>query len=305
MTGVDLAARVVNSRTVVRAADGKAFAVRNSVSNERLAELKARIAAIEKQPLPDRAALPAGEGSAPSLLALTRPLPGLLQEIYADRRPDGGAALGFALALVRDLVTLARPAVFFLQLVHAAQEAGLPYALGLPGFGLTPDRLVLGRLAHVKELLWAIEEAIACRAVAAVVAELPDDTRALDFTASRRLSLRAAAGGASVLLLRYGEDRMASAARLRWHVAPAPSQAPPFDALAPGPPRWRATLERSSLPQSVLRGGEDLLLDWTENGFIPIRPDATGPDVPGAGPRRPPPSGAPPALLGDRLAQAG
>jgi protein ImuA len=279
--------------------------MRNGVQMEKLAELKARIAAIEKQPLPDRAALPAGEGSAPSLLALTRPLPGLLQEIYADRRPDGGAALGFALALVRDLVTPARPAVFFLQLTHAAQEAGLPYAPGLARFGLAPARLVLGRLAQVKELLWAIEEAVACRAVAAVVAELPEAAKALDFTASRRLSLRAAAGGASVLLLRYGEDRMASAARLRWHVAPAPSQAPPFDALAPGLPRWRATLERSSLPQSVLRGGEDLLLDWTENGFIPIHPDATGPDLPGAGLRRPPSSGAPPALLGDRLAQAG
>lgn len=284
-------------------ADGKAFAVRDSVSNERLAELKARIAAIEKQPLPDRADRPGGQGGAPSLLELTRPLPGLLQEIYADRHPDGGGALGFALALVRDLVTPARPAVFFLQPVHAAQEAGLPYAPGLAGFGLPPDRLVIGRLAHVKELLWAIEEAVACRAVAAVIAELPEDAKTLDFTASRRLSLRAAAGGASVLLLRYGGNRAASASRLRWHVAPAPSAAPPFDASAPGRPRWRATLERSGLPQSVLRGGEDLLLDWTENGFIPIRTDAAGAGP--AGFHHPSPSGSPPPLLGDRLAQAG
>jgi protein ImuA len=239
-------------------------------------------------------------------MALTRPLPGLLQEIYADRHPDGGAALGFALALVRDLVTPARPAVFFLQPAHAAQEAGLPYAPGLAGFGLASGRLVLGRLAHVQELLWAIEEAVACRAVAAVIAELPEDAKALDFTASRRLSLRAAAGGASVLLLRYGGNRAASAARLRWHVAPAPCAAPPFDASAPGRPRWRATLERSGLPQSVLRGGEELLLDWTENGFIPIRTGAGSHGVPEiAEPRRPPSSGSPPPLLGNRLAQAG
>jgi len=277
--------------------------MRNGVQMERLAALKARIATIEKQPLPDRAALPAGQGAAPSLMALTRPLPGLLQEIYADRHPDGGAALGFALALVRDLVTPARPAVFFLQPAHAAQEAGLPYAPGLAGFGLASGRLVLGRLAHVQELLWAIEEAVACRAVAAVIAELPEDAKTLDFTASRRLSLRAAAGGASVLLLRYGGNRAASAARLRWHVAPAPSAAPPFDASAPGRPRWRATLERSGLPQSVLRGGEDLLLDWTENGFIPVRTDAAGAGP--AGFHHPPSSGSPPPLLGDRLAQAG
>ena len=288
-------------------ADGKAFAVRNLVPDERLAELRARIAAIERQPLAEHGRLPAGEEK-PSLLALTRPLPGVLQEVYTDARPDGGAALGFALGLLRGLVTPARPAVFFLQLVHEAQEVGLPYALGLSGFGLAPERLIVGRLTHPKELLWAVEEAIACRAVAAVIAELPDDTRALDFTASRRLSLRAAAGGASVLLLRYGRERAASAARLRWHIAPAPSQAPPFDDRAPGDPRWRASLERSGLPQSVLRGGEEILLDWTKNGFIPVRADDPAErNIPGnAEPsRRPPPSGAPPALLGDRLAEAG
>jgi protein ImuA len=200
-------------------------------------------------------------------------------------------------------VTPARPAVFFLQPAHAGQEGGLPYAPGLAGFGLSPARLVLGRLAHVQELLWAIEEAVACRAVAAVIAELPEEAKALDFTASRRLSLRAAAGGASVLLLRYGENRAASAARLRWHVAPAPSAAPPFDALAPGRPRWRAVLERSGLPQSALRGGEEILLDWTENGFIPVRSSASGAGTSGV--RPPPAPGSPPSLLGDRLVQAG
>jgi protein ImuA len=286
---------------------GLAFAVRNVVPDAQLSDLRARIAAIERQPLPDRALLPAGEGGEPSLLALTRPLPGVLQEIYADAHTDAGGALGFALGLVRELVGPARPAVFFLQLAHQAQEAGLPYALGLAGFGLDSERLVLGRLARPQELLWAIEEAIACRAVAAVIAELPDDTKTLDFTASRRLSLRAAAGGASVLLLRYGRGRAASAARLRWHIAPAPSQPPPFDDKAPGDPRWRAVLERSALPQSVPRGGEEILLDWTENGFIPASGDSsTRRDSGSAGSLpRPAPSGTPPALLGDRLSQAG
>ena len=280
--------------------------MRNVVPDARLAELKARIAAIERQPLPDRDMLQAGQETEPSLLALTRPLPGVLQEIYADTRSDSGGALGFALGLVQGLVGASRPAVFFLQLAHEAQETGLPYALGLPGFGLTADRLVVGRLAHPKELLWAIEEAIACRAVAAVTAELPEETRALDFTASRRLSLRAATGGASVLLLRYSRERAASAARLRWHVAPAPSQPPPFDDRAPGEPRWRAVLERSGLPQSALRGGEEILLDWTKNGFIPVRADSVERGIAETAgfSRRPPPSGAPPAALGNRLAEA-
>lgn len=289
--------------------NGKAFAVRDIIPEERLAALRASIATIERQQLPDSATLPMGEeGTGPPLLALTRPLPGILQEIYADGRTDGGAALGFALGLVRDLVSVTRPAVFFLQLTHEAQEAGLPYALGLAGFGLTSERLILGRLGHPKELLWAVEEAVACRAVAAVIAEISDDMKALDFTASRRLSLRAAAGGAAVLLLRYGRERTLSAARLRWHITPAPSQAPPFDGNAPGDPRWRAVLERSGLPQSVLRGGEEILLDWTEDGFIPAngRDPARRGAMGNAGSLpRPAPSGAPSTLLGDRLSQTG
>jgi protein ImuA len=282
--------------------------VQHASRQESLEGLRARIAAIESPSLLREIALSAEETTGPSLLALTRPLPGILQEIYADGRTDGGAALGFALGLVRELVSVTRPAVFLLQLTHEAQEAGLPYGQGLSRFGLAPERLILGRLGHPKELLWAIEEAIACRAVAAVIAELPDNTRALDFTASRRLNLRAAAGGASVLLLRYGRERAASAARLRWHIAPAPSQAPPFDDNAPGDPRWRAVLEKSGLPQSALRGGEEILLDWTENGFIPAsgrdpaRRSAMAND--GSLPQ-PAPSGAASALLGDRLSETG
>lgn len=268
-----------------------------------LATLRERIAQIEKRPpLVGGAALrdvSAGSDSVPQ--ALTAPA-GLLQEVFADEQRDGAAAFGFALGLARGLITPRRPAVLFLQLSHEAGEQGLPYGPGLVSFGLDPEQLVVGRLAHMNELLWAVEEAVACGAVAAVVAEVLGAPPALDFTASRRLSLRAAGSGASVLLLRYTRQREASAARLRWRIAPAESQAPPFDARAPGRPRWRATLEKGRIGTHTAEAGLELWLDWTEHGFAAAQHREAGARQPGYVPAAP---GAFPAALGDRLSQAG
>jgi protein ImuA len=113
------------------------------------------------------------------------------------------------------------------------------------------------------ELLWAIEEAIACRAVACVVADIGTHSKLLDFTASRRLSLRAAATGGSIFLLRYGVGREASAAHLRWRLSPAQSGQRRYDAKAPGPPRWQLELERGTL----IKQQTAWLLGWTEHGL--------------------------------------
>src|SRR5690606_31502757 len=111
---------------------------------------------------------------------------------------------------------------------------------------------------------WAAEEALGCRAVAAVVADVAGQPKNLNFTASRRLSLRAAAAGTSIIVLRYGRWREASAAQLRWRIAGAGSGPTPFDARAPGETRWRSTLEKG-----VVAGTRqtEWLLGWTEHGF--------------------------------------
>jgi protein ImuA len=269
---------------------------------QQLSQLRERIAGIEKRPpLASAPAVPQGERPG-RYGALLNPPGGLLHEIYADQQRDGGAAFGFALGLARGLLSPARPAVLFLQLAHEGKEMGLPYGPGLKSFGFSPEQLIVARLANPVDLLWAVEEATACRAVAAVVAEMLGEPKALDFTASRRLSLRAASGGASVLLLRYGQGRAASAARLRWRISPASSQAPPFDTAAPGQPRWQVELEKGRLGPGLMQAGIGFLLDWTGDGFEPVGTAGTSGD---GGLSRPAPSGAPPAVLGDRLSQAG
>src|SRR6185312_16657122 len=153
-----------------------------------LAELRDKIAALERRPVLAEGAALLG-ARAPDHMPFVTPA-GILQEVFADEQRDGGAAFGFALGLARPLLTESRPALLFLQLAHQGQDVGLPYGPGLEGFGLPAARLVIARLETVVELLWAAEEAIACRAVAAVIVEVLGTPKALDFTVSRRLSLR-------------------------------------------------------------------------------------------------------------------
>lgn len=258
---------------------------------QRIAALRDTIADIEKKPaLAEAFAQPMAESSGFPVLA-----GGLSQEIFTDERRHAGAVLGFALGQARSLVTQRRPAVIYLQLSKDGQEMGLPYGPGLVSFGFNPDALVLVRPANMAELLWAAEEALACKAVAAVVADIAEHHKILDFTASRRLNLRASSTGCSIYLLRYGTRREASAAQLRWRLTPTRSARKRFDPLAPGAPRWRAQLEKGTL----LKQQTEWLLGWTQNGFTTL--DAArhahrlAPQAPLSGPV--------PAQLGHRLSQ--
>lgn len=259
---------------------------------QRLTALRDTIADIERKPaLREMRSDSQRRGEAFPVLA-----GGLLQEIFTDERRNAGAALGFALAQAKGLLGPERPAVIYLQLADEAQKLGLPYGPGLLSFGFDPEALVLVRANDVTELLWAAEEAIACRAVAAVVADIGSHSKLLNFTASRRLSLRAAQSGASMLMLRYGEGREASAAHLRWRLSPARSIRQRHDDRAPGPQRWLAQLERGV----VIRQQAEWLVGWTENGFATF--PAQHPDQPGFRAQAAVPR-AVPAHLADRLPQ--
>ena len=263
---------------------------------QRLQTLRDTIAQIERKPaLRQAAARPQGETD-----QFPRLGGGLVQEIFADENRNGGASLGFALGLSHQLLGPTRPVLVYLQLVSQAQEFGMPYGAGLFSSGLTPEQMVIVRPADMVELLWAAEEALGCRAVAAVVAEVGGSPKILDFTASRRLSLRAQASETSIFLLRYGRGREASAAQFRWHLHPQTSAEKPFDARAPGEARWRVVLEKGEVGSGG--GPKEWLLSWQENGFDIIDSAAPREHIPqgGAALSQPP---SPP--LGHRLRQAG
>jgi len=268
---------------------------RQSARQQALAALRESIVALENRPPLGETAADLRRKPGKDFLASA---PGLLHEIFTPEARNAGAVLGFALGQARSLIKPQRPAVFYMELAHESQERGLLYGPGLENFGFDPRHLTLVRTRTLPELLWAIEEALACRAVAAVIADIGGNPKILDFTVSRRLSLRAASGGASLLLNRYGEQREASAAQLRWRVEPAVSEGHRYDTQSPARPRWAVFLEKGLLSTEHGREGGHWLLDW-KNGFACIERKTDSPARPQYRPA--PLPGAQPAALGHRL----
>jgi len=162
-------------------------------------------------------------------------------EVFASGREASGAAA--ALALAMDGLELGQRSVLWVQDAAALRLGGRPYRPGLP----EPLR---HRLIHVaartpEDLLFALEEGVRCRDLAFVIGELAGNPKALDFTASRRLSLAAEKHGVPLLLVRLEAARDLSSARMRWQVRSAPSPAPRWNAFAPRSPRWHAELFRA------------------------------------------------------------
>ncbi|MGE0668309.1 MAG: ImuA family protein [Sphingomonadales bacterium] len=159
------------------------------------------------------------------------PLAGV-HEIRGD-----GAATGFCAALLaRMKAGDDRPALWL-------ERGNDLYMPGLTRFGLKAGSvLTVSNISRDADMLWAIEEALGCGALSAVVGEI----RAADFTASRRLQLAAEAGGVTCLLLgESGRGRMgtggAATALSRWQVTSMPSLP---DRSGVGWPCWRVALSR-------------------------------------------------------------
>lgn len=140
-----------------------------------------------------------------------------------------GAATGFVLALAARVS--ARKQVLWIRPQFADGEAGLLYGHGVALLGLPLDRVLTLRVARSIDALWAMEEALKCRAVACVIAELPDNGGIADLTATRRLSLAARRGGGFGFLFRHRASSFSSSAETRWEVAAAPSSPDRFGGL--------------------------------------------------------------------------
>ncbi len=162
--------------------------------------------------------------------------PVALSEVFAETVADAGM-VGFVLSQIAK-----NPApILWIQDRMSRRETGRPYLAGL-GAGRSVLLLDMPRPADV---LIAAEEGLRCKALSAVVAEIWGDPVALNFTATKRLALRAEAAGVPCWLIRHGGTADLSAARDRWRITSLPSAPNPDDARAPGDPRWRLDLFRS------------------------------------------------------------
>lgn len=138
-----------------------------------------------------------------------------------------GAAAGFTLALAA-LAQEPQKETLWIATDFGMLETGTPYGPGLGQFGLSAERLLVMHVARPVDALFAMEEALKCRALSAVIAELGEVP---DLTATRRLSLAAKDQGGLGLILRHSPSDAPSAARTRWQVTAAPSVPDEFGGL--------------------------------------------------------------------------
>lgn len=192
---------------------------------------------------------------------------GCLHEVVGENDPFNSVATGFSAAILARISSRRTDSGSGVagsgQVVWITRDDDL-YAPGIAAYGLKPERLIVVSARRDADILWAMEESLRCRSLAAVLGEVGD----IDMVASRRLQLAAEASGVTALLLRSSSRRLgATASVTRWGLSAAPSL--PADGQAGGGeqgvglPRWRTRLLRC-------RGGQpgEWLLEWRGDGFV-------------------------------------
>jgi protein ImuA len=204
---------------------------------------------------------------------------GALHEIAAVRESETPAATGFALAVTARFARSARrsldprsnlrvanashassrndsrhdsgkvssrqSAVLWIAEDLSLCENGAPYGPGLDAAGIAPEQLITVAATRARDVLWAMEEALRCRAVGVAIGEIR--ARGIDQVTTRRLALAAAAGDTLGLLLRAAPDDAPCAFATRWIVGAAPPSffPSPERRHGIGPPRLAVRLVRN------------------------------------------------------------
>jgi protein ImuA len=188
-----------------------------------------------------------------------------LHEIFAATAEDSSAAAAFAIMIAMRASPAGCP-VIWVRERRCGRHCGYLHAVGLAELGFDPNELVLVDAQDTLAVLRAGADIVKCRQVGAVVIEPWGKAPSLDLTASRRLSMAAAASGVLTLILRVGAEPIPSAAQTRWQVAAAPSS--PLATNAPGHPAFNIALLRH-------RGGIagfETCLEWNRDtrSFAPL-----------------------------------
>lgn len=132
----------------------------------------------------------------------------------------------------------------------------------LKSFGLEPDRFIFLDLQKERDVLWAMDEALKCSALSAVVGEVHD----LDFTASRRLQLAVEQSQVTGFVIRNHRRNLNTTACIsRWKITSLPSET---ENGMPGVgfPKWKVELLR-------MRNGKPGAwnVQWIDGRFMPSR----------------------------------
>jgi protein ImuA len=178
---------------------------------------------------------------------------GAIHEFVSPQSEDAASACGFIAGMLSSL-TKTNGAVAWVS----ASRTLFPPALKT--FDIAPDRFIFIDLQKEKDILWAMEEALKCNALAAVVGEMKN----LDFTASRRLQLAVEKSQVTGFILRNNYKQLNTTACVsRWRITSLPSVATDDDLPGVGFPRWKIELLR-------MRNGKTGVweIQWIDGRFV-------------------------------------
>ena len=158
---------------------------------------------------------------------------GAVHEFISRETEDAAATNGFISGLLGQLMKQDGTALWV-----STKRTVFPPALKI--FGIRPQRIIFVDLYRYKECLWAIEEALKCDALTAVIGEIGE----LTFAGSRRLQLAVEKSNVTGFIHRYDpKTENAVACVTRWKIKPLPSLA--ANGLPGlGKPRWNVELTK-------------------------------------------------------------
>src|SRR5579872_5425726 len=179
---------------------------------------------------------------------------GAVHEFLSEKQEDASAAGGFITGILATLMAGNGAALW----ISSCRKIFPP---ALKSFGIQPDRFIFIDLRNEKEVIWAMDEALKCGALTAVVGEMQN----ISFNESRRLQLAVEQSQVTGFVLRSNLRKLNTTACVsRWRITPLPSES--IDELPGiGFPTWRVELLR-------VRNGRPGVWDiqWADGKFQPV-----------------------------------
>ncbi|HYG41271.1 MAG TPA: Error-prone repair protein ImuA [Cytophagales bacterium] len=179
---------------------------------------------------------------------------GCIHEFISASNEDTASTSGFVSGLLSLLMKDGGTGLWI-----SASRTLFPPAL--KHFGLQPDHFIFIDLKKEKEVLEAMDEALKCAAINAVIGEVKD----LSFTASRRLQLAVEQSQVTGFILRQNSRNLGTTACIsRWKISHLSSES--IDLPGVGFPAWRVELLK-------IRNGKPGSWDiqWKDGRFVPLQ----------------------------------
>lgn len=156
---------------------------------------------------------------------------GAVHEFISSAPEDAAASKGFISGIIASLMQKGAASIWI-----SSSRTIFPPAL--QSFGIAPEKIIFINLKKEKEMLWAMEEALKCEGLAAVIGEIPQ----LSFTDSRRLQLAVEQSQVTGFILRHNPKAINTTACVtRWKISPLPSKLM-HEMPGVGFPRWNVEL---------------------------------------------------------------